>query len=472
MLEKIMATEEAITSSNNGFVQNPVGGSNPPALKKKRNLPGTPGKLTNFIFKNIDSSIYADPEAEVIALSPKTLMATNRFLCEICGKGFQRDQNLQLHRRGHNLPWKLKQRTNKEVKKRVYVCPEKTCVHHHPSRALGDLTGIKKHFCRKHGEKKWKCEKCSKRYAVQSDWKAHSKTCGTREYKCDCGTLFSRRDSFITHRAFCDALAEETARVNAVSSIHDLTAGSINYDLTGNPLGPNMAQHFSSIFKPISSNDNQTRQGGVSLWMNQGLAQVSEAMGNNIQEVHQLRSVTSSGAMFGDLFAVSCSQTPPSDHYQLNWPVFGNKILSDAGASQLASVPSLYSSQEQQSHRTAPASMSATALLQKAAQIGATSTDPSFLGSFALKSNANKVQDASKFYGLYGSSPVSTNPASDVESSGNDQISTLNQLQMYPSKRQKIFQSDQDSPSGGQTRDFLGVGVQAICHPSSINGWI
>jgi hypothetical protein len=47
MLEKIMATEEAITSSNNGFVENPVGGSNPPALKKKRNLPGTPGKLAS-----------------------------------------------------------------------------------------------------------------------------------------------------------------------------------------------------------------------------------------------------------------------------------------------------------------------------------------------------------------------------------------------------------------------------------------
>lgn len=87
-------------------------------------------------------------------------------------------------------------------------------MHHDPSRALGDLTGIKKHYCRKHGEKKWKCEKCSKRYAVQSDWKAHSKTCGTREYRCDCGTLFSRRDSFITHRAFCDALAEESARVS------------------------------------------------------------------------------------------------------------------------------------------------------------------------------------------------------------------------------------------------------------------
>ena len=136
---------------------------------------------------------FSDPESEVIALSPKTLMATNRFVCEICNKGFQRDQNLQLHRRGHNLPWKLKQRSNKEViRKKVYVCPEASCVHHDPSRALGDLTGIKKHFCRKHGEKKWKCDKCSKKYAVQSDCKAHSKTCGTKEYRCDCGTLFSR----------------------------------------------------------------------------------------------------------------------------------------------------------------------------------------------------------------------------------------------------------------------------------------
>ncbi|GAA0159824.1 non-receptor serine/threonine protein kinase [Lithospermum erythrorhizon] len=178
----------------------------PQPTKKKRNLPGNP-----------------DPESEVIALSPKTLMATNRFVCEVCKKGFQRDQNLQLHRRGHNLPWKLKQRNSKEViRRKVYVCPETSCVHHDPSRALGDLTGIKKHFCRKHGEKKWKCEKCSKRYAVQSDWKAHSKTCGTREYRCDCGTLFSRRDSFITHRAFCDALAEESARATITQNTNPI----------------------------------------------------------------------------------------------------------------------------------------------------------------------------------------------------------------------------------------------------------
>ncbi|EEF44363.1 nucleic acid binding protein, putative [Ricinus communis] len=437
-------------------------------------------------------------------------MATNRFLCEICGKGFQRDQNLQLHRRGHNLPWKLKQRTSKEVRKRVYVCPEKTCVHHHPSRALGDLTGIKKHFCRKHGEKKWKCEKCSKRYAVQSDWKAHSKTCGTREYKCDCGTLFSRRDSFITHRAFCDALAEETARVNAASNINGLaaTANNFNYHLMGAPIGPNMAQHFSSIFKPIPSNNDhtmdQTRR-GLSLWMSQSHEPIA-------QEIHQLGSMGSSGAIFHhDPLNNSCSNSSPTD-YHLSWPIFGSKLSSTnahhheeltsttsslplnnvkeaAAAVQLVSVPSLYSTQQQPNQTAPSANMSATALLQKAAQIGATSTDPTFLGSFGLKSSTNnsQVQDqgSNKFCGLiYGSNPTITNIIASDHVENNNDISRLNQLQMYmPSgpvaKRQKLHSHDHDQDTsaaaavGGQTRDFLGVGVQqAICHPTSINGWI
>lgn len=134
-----------------------------------------------------------DSDVEVIALSPATLMAKNRFVCEVCYKGFPRDQNLQLHKRGHNLPWKLKQKSaTDDAKRKVYVCPEPTCVNHEPSHALGDLTGIKKHYSRKHGEKKYKCQKCEKMYAVNSDLKAHSKTCGTKEYPCHCGTVFAR----------------------------------------------------------------------------------------------------------------------------------------------------------------------------------------------------------------------------------------------------------------------------------------
>ncbi|CAL9218956.1 unnamed protein product [Arabidopsis halleri] len=284
------------------------------SLKRKRNQPGNP-----------------DPEAEVMALSPKTLMATNRFICEVCNKGFQRDQNLQLHKRGHNLPWKLKQRSTKDViRKKVYVCPEPSCVHHHPSRALGDLTGIKKHFFRKHGEKKWKCEKCSKKYAVQSDWKAHAKTCGTKEYRCDCGTLFSRRDSFITHRAFCDALAEESARA------------------IPNPI---MIQASDS---PHHLHHHQTQQ-------------------NISFSASSSQNITSNSNLHGPM-----KQEESHHHFQNipPWLVSSNPNPNGNNGNLFPPLASSANTGRSSFHQPLPA-MSATALLQKAAQMGSTkSTTP------------------------------------------------------------------------------------------------
>uniref|UniRef100_A0A7N0U3U0 C2H2-type domain-containing protein n=1 Tax=Kalanchoe fedtschenkoi TaxID=63787 RepID=A0A7N0U3U0_KALFE len=129
---------------------------------------------------------------------------SDQHICEICNQGFQRDQNLQMHRRRHKVPWKLLKRENPGQRKRVYVCPEPSCLHHNPSHALGDLVGIKKHFKRKHSNlKEWVCGKCSKAYAVQSDYKAHLKTCGTRGHSCDCGRIFSKVESFIEHQDTC-----------------------------------------------------------------------------------------------------------------------------------------------------------------------------------------------------------------------------------------------------------------------------
>ncbi|XP_023551314.1 protein SHOOT GRAVITROPISM 5-like [Cucurbita pepo subsp. pepo] len=158
--------------------------------KRKRRPAGTP-----------------DPDAEVVSLSPKTLLESDRYVCEICNQGFQRDQNLQMHRRRHKVPWKLlkKPHTVDAIKKKVFVCPEPTCLHHDPCHALGDLVGIKKHFRRKHSNQKhWVCDKCSKAYAVHSDFKAHLKTCGTRGHSCDCGRVFSRVESFIEHQDACN----------------------------------------------------------------------------------------------------------------------------------------------------------------------------------------------------------------------------------------------------------------------------
>ncbi|XP_030544920.1 zinc finger protein GAI-ASSOCIATED FACTOR 1-like isoform X2 [Rhodamnia argentea] len=300
-----------------------------PQAKKKRSLPGNP-----------------DPSAEVIALSPNALMATNRFVCEICNKGFQRDQNLQLHRRGHNLPWKLKQRGSAEIRKRVYVCPEPSCVHHNPARALGDLTGIKKHFCRKHGEKKWKCERCSKKYAVQSDWKAHSKTCGTREYKCDCGTIFSRRDSFITHRAFCDALTEENTKLSQALAPH---------------LPSSVGQQPNNLSSSAS-------------------VPLSQAPHSNINPSTEAPEFASHADTKPPLFSLPQGLIlPPPKPLMMPQTMFsGNNLFGTANARTMAPPPSLIHGMN--SPQSSSAIMSATALLQKAAQMGATVSNNSATG--------------------------------------------------------------------------------------------
>ncbi|KAL5227268.1 hypothetical protein ABZP36_015533 [Zizania latifolia] len=322
----------------------PPAGANPLAPssggnKRKRSLPGNP-----------------DPEAEVVALSPATLMATNRFVCEICGKGFQRDQNLQLHRRGHNLPWKLKQRGSKEaVRKKVYICPEASCVHHDPSRALGDLTGIKKHFFRKHGEKKWKCDKCSKKYAVHSDWKAHSKICGTREYKCDCGTIFSRRDSFITHRAFCDALTEESAKAIGQGGMTAMAA-------------PGNHHHALPFSTPLPVMPHQELAAALHKQQQQ----------QHHQDVmqppqHQQQLVQSCGyAVKPEMVPLTWPTMPPYDHHH---PLLQPHCNAAAAVAQRSAASAPPPPQHQNQHPQLPAAsahLSATALLQKAAQMGAT----------------------------------------------------------------------------------------------------
>ncbi|KAM3324739.1 zinc finger protein SHOOT GRAVITROPISM 5 [Capsicum chacoense] len=172
---------------DNSSSSEPLNNSAENSNRRKRRPAGTP-----------------DPDAEVVSLSPKTLLESDRYICEICNQGFQRDQNLQMHRRRHKVPWKLVKNENPQVKKRVFVCPEPSCLHHDPCHALGDLVGIKKHFRRKHSNnKQWICEKCGKGYAVQSDYKAHLKTCGTRGHSCDCGRVFSRVESFIEHQDAC-----------------------------------------------------------------------------------------------------------------------------------------------------------------------------------------------------------------------------------------------------------------------------
>lgn len=448
--------------------------------KKKRNQPGNP-----------------DPDAEVVALSPTSLLATNRFLCEICGKGFQRDQNLQLHRRGHNLPWKLRQRTSKEIKKRVYVCPEISCVHHDPKRALGDLTGIKKHFCRKHGEKKFKCERCCKKYAVQSDWKAHMKTCGSKEYKCDCGTVFSRRDSFVTHRAFCDALAQESAK----SQVQVLSVlGTEHKDVMGGdgdgggasggvdalaPSGsaaaitsPPEATPFSSVLSPVLS----VHGPDVPEHQSTGFAQPTSA------GCSSSNSTSNANGPFPSIFApvsgVSLESPAPSQ------PSYSNMFTPVTASGQEPSTFLLGSSMEptslslssiyrQLSNHNAPyinqtssphdhmpfasqqPAMSATALLQKAAQMGATTSGSSMLNGFGLASASSHCQHESNVVGpstRWNSHVVSGRPENgrSVDGLGGG-LPSDSEFMSSPGQVMGGFPGFYDSKP--TTLDLLGLGI-------------
>ncbi|KAJ6873490.1 hypothetical protein NC651_032385 [Populus alba x Populus x berolinensis] len=263
-------------------------------------------------------------------------METNRFVCEICNKGFQRDQNLKLHRRGHNPPWKLWQRTATE-----------------------------KHFSRKHGEKKWKCDKCSKKYAVQSDWKAHQKACGTREYKRDCGTIFSSSyGKDVNYGHFPDRkYGWNRRKIDKFCNIQPNVT----------PLLPIMQKrllhHPQSFLRCISRRKQQSKprsngQHGFKL------GKPNVRAHNSLKYLPQelvpipLKSMNMAGGMFS-----SSSGT-----------LFGSpRSISSTSSLQLSSKDSsgLHYLQDNKNgcQISASAHMSATAMLKKAAQMGATASN-------------------------------------------------------------------------------------------------
>jgi len=158
---------------------------------------------------------------------------------------------------------------------------------------------------------------------------------------------FCRRDSYITHRAFCDALAEESTRAITTNPLlaNPIAAGvamagpssSSHHHLI------NQQQQSQVVFNPQQDNPLQPfplikrEQNLINLppWLDHHLSSSASASASMFHQVHQ--------------------QLMQQNNQN---PSMGLIMTSASGAAQY--------------HTQAPPQMSATALLQKAAQMGAT----------------------------------------------------------------------------------------------------
>lgn len=243
----------------------------------------------------------------------------------------------------------------------------------------------------------------------------------------------SRRDSFITHRAFCDALAEENSKVNQ--------------GIMGS-LGPNLSAQLPDLMStmPISTNTNTSM----------GLSEFNNPLKSLPQDLVPIPFKPMNMAAVAGMFSSSSGN------------LFGSprSMPSSSSGLQLSSnsSPSGYNYHQDSKNFgqiSGSAQMSATALLQKAAQMGATATNsmnsPMMQKTF-VSSMAGPDQISGPGHGP-GPRPTSNVHSYDNFQSPNEQFNGGFATQLMQKSPQEVAQLfDGGGPGGSAVSDMVMYG--------------